>query len=107
MFMERIFQIWPTISSLAADLGLPYSTVHSWVRRGRIPADRDVDVVSAAQLRGEVITLADLASWRSRRDRQRHKASEFEAGDISPRPCFADGGRHGLDAPVSNLQPNE
>lgn len=32
---------------------------------------------------------------------------EFEAGDISSRPCFADGGRHGLDAPVSNLQPNE
>ena len=32
---------------------------------------------------------------------------EFEAGAISSPPGCADGGRHGLEAPVSNLQSSE
>lgn len=62
--MRHIFAIWPTLSDLASDLGVPYPTVASWKQRGRIPADRDLDIIAAAARRGARITLEDLAHAR-------------------------------------------
>lgn len=64
--MEHIKQIWKRPRDLAADLGLPYTTVYSWMTRGRVPADRDLDLVEAAKRRGKRLTLEQLASDRRR-----------------------------------------
>lgn len=62
--MEHIKHIWPTVRELAADLGLPYTTVHSWSVRGRIPPERDFDIIAAAEKRGFQITFEYLATAR-------------------------------------------
>lgn len=62
--MEHITRIWPTVKDLAADLGLAYTTVHSWTIRGRIPADHDLDLIAAAKRRGVKLTLEQLAMAR-------------------------------------------
>ena len=59
--MEQIISLWPSMSDLASDLGKPYSTVTAWKQRGRIPADYDLDLIEAAQKRGHVLTLEQLA----------------------------------------------
>ena len=63
--MEQIFNIWPTIKDLSRDLGLEYTTVHSWKQRGSIPARYDLDIVRAAAKRGHVLSFEDLAQARS------------------------------------------
>lgn len=59
--MEHIKHIWPTVRELADDLGLPYTTVHSWSVRGRIPSERDFEIIAAAAKRGHTITFEFLA----------------------------------------------
>lgn len=59
--MEHIKHIWPTVRELADDLGLPYTTVHSWSVRGRIPPERDFDIIAAAAQRGIAVTYEYLA----------------------------------------------
>ena len=59
--MEHLSHIWPTVKDIASDLGVPYTTAHSWVARGRIPADRDLDLIAAAKMRGKKLTLEQLA----------------------------------------------
>jgi len=59
--MEHIKHIWPNMTDLAADLGMPYTTVASWKARGRIPADYDADIIRAARDRGETLTFEDMA----------------------------------------------
>lgn len=71
--MEQIFRIWPTITELAADLGVPYTTAAAWHQRGTFPARRDLDLIEAAQKRGSKLTLEEIA--RARRDSQIQKAS--------------------------------
>lgn len=73
--MNHISHIWPTVKDLAGELGLPYTTVHSWSVRGRIPADYDLDLIDAAVRRGHKLTLEQLA--RARRT-QSPKASEAQ-----------------------------
>ncbi|WP_146038660.1 carph-isopro domain-containing protein [Paracoccus sp. SY] len=65
--LRHIKHVWPTPVDLARDLGLPYTTVHSWDARGRIPADHDLKIIAAAKARGEVITLEQLAHARQAR----------------------------------------
>ena len=62
--MEHIFHIWPTVKEMSDDLGLPYTTVHSWKDRGRIPADYDFELIEAAKNRGHSLTLEVLAQAR-------------------------------------------
>ena len=62
--MEHIAHIWPTMASLAVDLGKPYQTVAAWKLRGRIPADYDLDLIEAAKRRGHKLTLSALAEAR-------------------------------------------
>ena len=62
--MEHIKHIWPTVRELADDLGLPYTTVHSWSNRGRIPSERDFEIIAAAQRRGHALTFEYLAMAR-------------------------------------------
>jgi len=66
LIMDHIKHIWPTVGDLAADLGLPYTTVHSWSVRGRIPSERDFDIIAAAEKRGEKLTFEYLAVARRR-----------------------------------------
>lgn len=62
--MQHIKHIWPKVKDLSDDLGVPYTTAHSWVIRGRIPADYDIDIIRAAKKRGAKLTLEDLAKAR-------------------------------------------
>lgn len=62
--MEQVLRIWPTVKALADDLGVKYTTVHSWVRRGRIPAAYDLALLRASRARGHVLTLEQLALLR-------------------------------------------
>jgi len=59
--MESIISLWPTLSDLASDLRKPYSTVNAWKQRGHIPAKFDLDLIDAANKRGAVLTLEQLA----------------------------------------------
>ena len=62
--MEKIFHIWPSLVALAGDIGKPYPTVAAWKQRKRIPADYDFDLIEAAQKRGHVLTLEQIAQAR-------------------------------------------
>jgi hypothetical protein len=62
--LSHITHVWEHPIDLARDLGLPYTMVHSWERRGRIPPDHDLKIIAAAKARGEVITLEHLAHAR-------------------------------------------
>jgi hypothetical protein len=68
--MEHLQHIWPTIRDIADDLGLPYTTVHSWAGRGNIPACYDADLIEAAARRGSALTLEDLAIHRRPKKRR-------------------------------------
>ena len=65
--MDKLKQIWTSPAALSSDLGLPYTTVHSWFVRESIPASRDLDLIDAARKRGHRLTLEDLAQARCRR----------------------------------------
>lgn len=75
--MDHIKHIWPTVRELADDLGLPYTTVHSWSVRGRIPADYDMALIDAAKSRGMALGLESLAIARSRTKRGLAPVSTF------------------------------
>lgn len=62
--MEHISHIWPTITELADDLGVPYSTAAAWFQRGSFPAKRDLDLIEAARKRGRSLTLEQIAESR-------------------------------------------
>lgn len=62
--MEHIMRIWPSLAELAKDLGKPYPTVAAWKQRGRVPADYDFDLIEAANRKGHVLTLDQLAQAR-------------------------------------------
>jgi len=62
--MENIFSLWPSLVDMAKDLGRGYPTVAAWKQRGSIPAKYDLDLVEAAERRGAVLSLADLAEAR-------------------------------------------
>ena len=72
--MQHIFDLWPTVKELAADLGKPYTTVHSWHLRGNIPAEYDADLIAAANKRGKRLTFEDMATARSERRKQKGAA---------------------------------
>lgn len=57
--MKSISIIWPSIKDFADDLGVPYTTAHSWMRRG-IPRGRYHQIIAAAKRRGGVIEVMDL-----------------------------------------------
>ena len=63
--LAHISHIWKRPVDLAHDLGLPFTTVYSWTARGRIPADRDLDIIAAAKARGVNLTLERLAQARA------------------------------------------
>ena len=73
--MEKVFSIWPNAAQLARDLGEKPSTVRAWRNRKSVPADRDADLIEAARLRGQTLTLEDLAAARRKHRNQPARAS--------------------------------
>ena len=69
--MKHLQHIWPKVSDLASDLGIPYTTAHSWESRGRIPANWDIDLIMAAEKRGKLLTLEYLAQMRHQHKEER------------------------------------
>jgi hypothetical protein len=63
--MKHILSLWPTVKDLSDDLGLPYTTVHSWAARGRVPASHDLALIRAASSRGHSLTLEELHTARA------------------------------------------
>jgi hypothetical protein len=63
-----VIDLWPSVSELAADMGVPYGVAAQWRRRGSIPADRWLSLINRARERGfEGITLEGLAVAAQRR----------------------------------------
>lgn len=65
--MEHIKKIWPSAKELAGALEVPYTTTHSWYRRGGVPAKYDVAIIRAAKAKGHKLTLTQLAEARHSR----------------------------------------
>lgn len=62
MTHTEIINLWPSLGSFAADLGVEYGTAKAMRRRGSIPASYWAVVVSKAALRGlQGVTLQALA----------------------------------------------
>lgn len=66
--MKRIFDIWPTLKEMAADLGKPYPTVAAWHARKSIPAKYDAQIINKAKSRGSDISFEDIAIERAQGD---------------------------------------
>lgn len=62
--MLELFEMWPTVTAMAKDLGEPEHTVRAWKRRGNIPADRDVLLVKRAKEIESGLTFEKLAVMR-------------------------------------------
>lgn len=58
--MEQIFKDHGSIRALALDLGLPYTTVHSWKIRGRVPLEHHDKVILSCASRDIAVTHKDL-----------------------------------------------
>lgn len=58
--MEQIFKDHGSIRALALDLGLPYTTVHSWKVRGRVPLEYHDEVILSCARRDIAVTHRDL-----------------------------------------------
>lgn len=63
-----VIALWPSLSALADDLGLPYGVVKQWRMRNSIPAERWQSLIAAAQVRDIAgITADSLAALAARR----------------------------------------
>lgn len=63
--MEHLaaINLWPSLSSFAADLGIAYGTAKAMRRRGKIPAEYWTAMVAAAERRNiEGVSLEALAA---------------------------------------------
>ena len=69
--MKHLQHIWPKVSDLADDLGIPYTIAQYWESRGRIPANWDIDLIMAAEKRGKLLTLEYLAQMRHQHKEER------------------------------------
>lgn len=56
-----IINLWPSLSDFAADLAVGYGTAKAMRRRESIPSEYWLSAVRAAESRGIVLTLEDLA----------------------------------------------
>lgn len=63
--MDEIFGHWPSMAELARDIGANPIAVRHWKLRGSIPADYDLRIVKAAELRSFPVTLETLAHLRA------------------------------------------
>ena len=66
-FVE-VLSLWPSLTVLASDLGLPYGVVKQWRLRNSIPPAHWQAIVAAAQGRGIAgVTVEALAALAARR----------------------------------------
>lgn len=65
MDARQIIGKWPTQVALAADLGLPAMTVHSWFHRNSIPVERFPAIIAAARQRKIPLTYEMLVKSRA------------------------------------------
>ncbi|TNF19166.1 MAG: hypothetical protein EP318_15535 [Rhodobacteraceae bacterium] len=57
--MEHLLHIWPTVQSIADDIGAKYQTVAGWKTR-RVPPARFAELINAARRRGFLLTFEHL-----------------------------------------------
>jgi cell division FtsZ-interacting protein ZapD len=58
--ITEVFRLWNTRTEMASALDEEYDTVRKWQKSGRIPETAWNAVISAAALRGQLVTAADL-----------------------------------------------
>tara|TARA_A100001391_G_scaffold72721_1_gene46627 strand:- start:83 stop:322 length:240 start_codon:yes stop_codon:yes gene_type:complete len=59
--VRNILTRWPRRQDIVDDIGVPYTTVASWIAAGSVPAHRHVDLVESARKRGIALTHEELA----------------------------------------------
>lgn len=67
MSFASLIAQWPTIAALARETGVPYATVKRWKQRATIPSAHWLAVVAAANRRGILISVHDLAALSAKR----------------------------------------
>jgi hypothetical protein len=66
--------IWSDLYEMAADVSKPYPTVGSWMQRG-IPKKHFPELITAASLRGIVLSRRDLESFNNELRAKRERAA--------------------------------
>ena len=83
---DDIFEIWPSLSAMAADLDQLEDTVYRWRRRGRVPEDIWSRLIEKAALRGKLVAPSDLMRLNGtikRRGRPRGKKNCVEGEAVA------------------------
>jgi hypothetical protein len=58
--IQDIFQIWPSVTVMAREVGAPFDRARKWLHCGRIPVDVWPAVIAAAEKRGRKLTADEL-----------------------------------------------
>lgn len=66
-----IFEIWPSIKEMAADLNEKYDTVKRWRNRRRIPSDAWPQIIEKAARREQLVTANQLLAFNNAPRRRR------------------------------------
>ena len=61
--LQDIFEIWPSLSEMADDLGQLEDTVYRWKQRGRIPEDVWPSVIEKAAVRERLVTASQIMKF--------------------------------------------
>jgi hypothetical protein len=61
--LRDIFEIWPSIKDMAADLNEKYDTVKRWRNRSRIPSDVWPRIIEKAARKERLVTAAQLLKF--------------------------------------------
>lgn len=69
--VSDIFAIWPSLSTMAEELGEPYNTVQKWHARNRIPVTAWPRIIEKAARRERLLTMADMAALNIPKQRRR------------------------------------
>lgn len=72
--MTDFKHIWPDLYEMAADVNKPYPTVGSWMQRG-IPQKHFPNLITAASLRGTMLSQQDLESFNEELKTKRKRAA--------------------------------
>lgn len=66
-------RLWPTVDTMAIEIGVGIHKARHWFARDRIPGEYWLDVVEVARAKGMDLTVEDLARFarKTRKDTER------------------------------------